>query len=289
MSVTTSTFYINSALGQIPTGGGMAVPTIGYGGAIDNAGTLSITDSTIGGNSATSLDLSALGPPTADFGYGGGINNSGTLSVTNSALSYNVASGVLGSFGGAIADSGTASFTYVTLSNNSAATGGGIAITSGARSTVSSIDSIYQNAQVGNISVAAGSFQSQGHNLFSDDPAITLGPSDLVNTDPMLGSARQHGGPSPAIDLLPGSPAINAGIGIAGITTDQRGAPRPGSGPTDIGSFEVQPPLTVTSLQKLGTGHQPTTLLLSFNLPLDASRPNPSPTTVWSIPGKTRA
>ena len=155
--------------------------------------------------------------------------------------------------------------------------GGAIAITSGAQSVVTSIDSIFQNSQAGSVSVAAGSFHSLGHNIFSDDPAVTLDPTDLVNTDPLLGKPENNGGPTSTEALLRGSPAIDAGISVAGITTDQRGAPRPLTGPTDIGAFQVQPPLTVLSLHRSGTNH----LTLTFNLPLDVTRAQRLPTTVY--------
>ena len=38
--------------------------------------------------------------------------------------------------------------------------------------------------------------------------------------------------------LLPGSPAIDAGISVAGVTTDQRGISRPQGSAPDIGAFE---------------------------------------------------
>ena len=216
----------------------------GFGGAIDNSGTLSVTNTYFIGNSATSPDASGIGA-TAQYGYGGGINNSGMLSVTNSTFVRNTATGSVGGSGGAIADSGTASLAYVTADVSLADTGGAIAITSGTQSLVTSIDSIFQNSQGESISVAAGSFQSLGHNIFTDDPSVSLDPTDLVNTDPLLGKPENNGGPTGTEALLPGSPAIDAGISVAGITTDQRGAPRPLSGTTDIGAFQVQPPLTV--------------------------------------------
>ena len=236
----------------------------GNGGGIANSGTLSITDSTFSTNATTGGSVGMF----AGIGDGGGIENSGTLSLTNSTLSGNLAN----DSGGGIADSGTVSISYVTADDNAATTGGGVAITSGAESVVASIDSIFQNTQGGNVSVAAGSFHSSGHNLFSDTPGVSVDPTDLVNTDPMLGPLANNGGPTLTQALLPGSPALDAGIPVPGITTDQRGGLRPSSGATDIGAFQVQPPLTVVSLVRSGTGHKPTALVLTFNLPLDAVR-----------------
>ena len=259
LSVTNSTFSGNSE-----TSGGQS-----YGGGIASDGTLAVTDSTFSGNSAIYSSSSG-----GSGGDGGGIFNSGTLEIANSTLSGNSATGSSNSAGGAIADVGTASIYYVTADDNSAAAGGGIAsgisAVGGGQSDV--VDSIFQNPQGGNVSVASGgAFDSLGHNLFSDDPAISLQPTDLVNTDPLLGPLANNGGPTLTQALLPGSPAINAGIPVAGIATDQRGTARPLSGATDIGAFQVQPPLTVVSLVRHSIPGQPNVLVLTFNLPLDAA------------------
>jgi hypothetical protein len=44
--------------------------------------------------------------------------------------------------------------------------------------------------------------------------------------------------------LLEGSPAIDKGVAVEGITTDQRGVARPQGGAPDIGSFEFEAPDT---------------------------------------------
>jgi hypothetical protein len=64
------------------------------------------------------------------------------------------------------------------------------------------------------------------HNLITDAP------------DPFLGPLADNGGPTPTMALLPGSPAIDAGVPVAGVTTDQRGIPRPQGTAPDIGAFE---------------------------------------------------
>ena len=296
LSVTNSTFSGNSAMGSISNGGGIFN---------DDSGTLSVTNSTFSGNSASGFasfgggifndDSGTLSVTNSTFSgnsamgglesVGGGIFNSGTLSVTNSTFSGNLATStfsgssatgfLMGSFGGGIADEGVGSITYVTADDNSAASGGGIAVDSpsgsiGPQALFDSIDSIFQNTQGGNVSVAAGSFRSLGHNLFSDAPDVSLDATDLVNTNPLLGPLANNGGPTLTQALLPGSPAINAGIPVVGVTTDQRGAPRPAGSAPDLGAFQVQPPLSVLSLQRSGTDHHPAVLVLTFNLPLNA-------------------
>jgi hypothetical protein len=54
-----------------------------------------------------------------------------------------------------------------------------------------------------------------------------------------LGPLQNNGGPTQTMALLPGSLAIGRGAVVPGITTDQRGLPRPPAGPWTIGAFEV--------------------------------------------------
>ena len=85
-----------------------------------------------------------------------------------------------------------------------------------------------------------------GYNLSSDNGGGFLtGPGDQINTDPLLGLLQDNGGPTFTHELMPGSPAIDAGD--PNFTPppdyDQRG---PGfvrvfNGRIDVGSFELQP------------------------------------------------
>jgi hypothetical protein len=70
-----------------------------------------------------------------------------------------------------------------------------------------------------------------------------------LTADPLLGPLADNGGPTRTMALLPGSPALDAGSAF-GLSTDQRGQPRPhdcatlanaGDG-SDVGAFELQPP-----------------------------------------------
>ncbi len=222
------------------------------GGGIDNSGTLTVTDSTISGNSA-------------GFGYGGGIDNTGTLTVTDSTISGNSAGS-----GDGISNGGTLTVTNSTISGNSSGSGGGIDNAGTLTVTDSTLSgnsvggdsdggggifntgmltitmSLFANVSGGNV-VSGGTpgsvVVSRGHNLFSDDPRVALHPvalvnTDLVNTDPLLGPLADYGGPTQTVALLPGSPAIDAGSAVAGVTTDERGIPRPQGSAPDIGAFE---------------------------------------------------
>ena len=244
VSVTDSTFTSNSARGGFAS----------FGGAIDSSDSLFVDSSYFNGNSATS-PYPQTGP-TANYGYGGGINNSAMLSVTNSTFTATrpralTAASAARSPTRAQRRSPTSPQTVIRPR---------LAVASrsplGLNPRSSSIDSIFRTRRAETSLSSRAASSSLGHNLFSDDPAVSLDPTDLVNTDPLLGPlAKDNGGLTFTQALLPGSPAINAGIAVAGITTDQRGDPRPSSGPTDIGAFQVepQPPLTVVSLRLAGT------------------------------------
>ena len=266
LTITNSTLSantaVNPAFGGNSSGGGvessgtltitgttLSGNSAASGGGVESSGTLTITGTTLSGNSATS---------------GGGVENSGTLSITNATLFGNTAV----NSGGAIDDSGAALIFFLTADGNAAAAGGGLSIAAGPSSSLETVDSIYQNPRGGNVAVAASaSFDSGGHNLYSDSPDVPLNSTDAVNADPLLGPLADNGGPTPTQALLPDSPAIFAGTSIYRITTDQRGAPR-FSGHPDIGAFQTQPPLTVVYLDRYGLGHRPSVLTLTFDLPL---------------------
>ncbi len=94
---------------------------------------------------------------------------------------------------------------------------------------------------------------SGGHNLGDDGTCGLTDPTDLPNTNPMLGPLQHNGGPTETHALLPGSPAIDAippadcrwdddgdpGTPEVPLATDQRGVARPQGAGCDIGAVEV--------------------------------------------------
>ena len=84
----------------------------------------------------------------------------------------------------------------VMADDNAATSGGGVGIVSGGQPAVDLIDSIFQNPQGGNNFGASSAFDSLGHNLFSNDPAITIASTDLVNADALLGPLANYRGPT---------------------------------------------------------------------------------------------
>lgn len=106
--------------------------------------------------------------------------------------------------------------------------------------TVSLGGTLFANNSGINVSTGSGaSTTSDGYNLSDDNTGGGL-PTDLRNTNPLLAPFANYGGPTFTYALLPGSPAINAGVpsGAADPTTDARGIARPQQGVRDIGAYE---------------------------------------------------
>jgi hypothetical protein len=227
------------------------------GGGLSGKTTLSVANSALNGNSAA---------------FGGGIFNNGTsfgsttMSVANSTLSGNSAiydGGGIYNSGGV---SGSAALTVVnsTLSGNSASVGGiyNIVFLSGSGSATLAIgSSILNYSPIENVT---GTVTSLGYNLSSDDGGGFLNqPSDLTNTNPVLGPLELNGGHTPTHALLCGSPAIDSGTNFTGSTTDQRGPgfPRTVGRATDIGAFEADTPCN----------HRPVALCSNITVSADSS------------------
>lgn len=82
-------------------------------------------------------------------------------------------------------------------------------------------------------------------------------PADTIEgVDPLLGDLDPHGGPTPTVDLLPGSPAIDAGNNAGTASYDQRGAgfPRVVGASADIGAFETSPVVLSVSPEGIDFG-----------------------------------
>jgi CSLREA domain-containing protein len=239
----------------------------GAGGAIRNSGDLTLLRTILTGN--------------AGAGLGGAIVSDGhaaSLTLRDSMVANNTAQ----SAGGGIAAGGDLTLANVTISGNrsTADFGGGLYLFSDIRATANNITVAGNTAALkgGGLFVENSAFIGISpritNSLFSNsgpdpdcsgaiDSAYNLisnsmgcfGPSaanhDKVGTpaSPLLaktGALANYGGSTPTIQLLPGSPAIDAGnpaVPGAGNgaceVTDQRGVRRPGGATCDIGAFEV--------------------------------------------------
>lgn len=102
---------------------------------------------------------------------------------------------------------------------------------------------------------SVGAIVSVGYNFVDDDTCALTGPGDRqgVDLDPLLGGLDENGGLAPTFLPQTGSPLLDAipleacqSGPAAGITTDERGEPRPSFLGCDIGAVEVQVVLRFT-------------------------------------------
>jgi len=222
----------------------------GFGGGINNIGTLTVNNSTVSGNisfhpfrscgggiaSSGSLTINAStisgNGVAGDKGnaYGGGICASGSVTINNSTLSGNgtncgnILQRCGDSAGGAIYNNGILVINNSTLSGNSASEwdqnflpqGGGIYNDGGQVQLQNSIlanNRVIQHGfhNVNQPSNCYGSATSNGYNLSDDGTCPFHNSGDRNNTNPMLGPLQYNGGPTQTMALPSGSPAIDAG------------------------------------------------------------------------------
>ncbi|MBW8010137.1 MAG: hypothetical protein FVQ83_02690 [Chloroflexi bacterium] len=249
----------------------VTIPVLNAGGAIYNAGIVSINNSLITDNRAAKLGGGIFNAVTGTLTitntsilnnsanlnnipgeHGGGIHNSGTVTIISSTIANNIASET----GGGIANSGSMSITNSTISGNSTTLLSGpaiinsgplnisyttIAYNSGpafggaiftAPDTVTISNSIIANNINGDCSLPATSSVS-GDNLDSDGTC----PSFTITDDPQLDPLANNGGPTQTHAIQPSSPAKNAASGSC-PAADQRGEPRPHGPACDLGAYE---------------------------------------------------
>lgn len=251
--------------------------TAANGGAINNAASaspnpvvnadLTIFNCIISNNSSTSsggamqnfststfrLYSSTVSGNTSATGGGGAMQANGSVIIANSTFAGNTSQGTTG--GGAIVTNGSLfNMTNSTVSGNTSATNGG-----GIHRSTTNVNGFIRNSIIaGNtgpspdVSNSANGLQSQGNNIIGAVGTSTgwVG-SDLLNTNPMLGTLGDNGGFGQTFVPQPGSPAINGGQNCVldascsannlpiNLTTDQRGISRPQGTSVDIGAVEV--------------------------------------------------
>jgi hypothetical protein len=216
-------------------GGGGA----GMGGAIFNMqGALAITNSTVASNSA-------IGGADAGTAQGNGIagavfNLNGTFTATDSTFAANAAATSASQIYNLVYDEYQARVAHVDLADTIVADG------IGPFDLASDKPSELTPSNLGAATVDVSQFDLVRTMNAEEQTAITGSP---LTADPLLGGLQDNGGPIQTIALMPGSPAIDAGSSL-GVTTDQRGDPRPedftgvpnavGGDGSDIGAFELQ-------------------------------------------------
>lgn len=227
--------------------------------AIASFGTLFISDTHItgartgaairNGNSGTLIvERSSFTDNQNLTGTGGAILNDGHMTIRQSSFANNVASQ-----GAAITQrGGSAVLQRVTIAGNEATTdAGGIANLGGTFTLIQSIvaDNTGENPNL------VGQLQSQGNNLIGQI-SFQSGflASDQLNIDPLL-EPLSSDAPLPYFDLQLTSPALDQGVKIPNLTTDQLGRPAWLGNSPDIGAIEslVLHVFRVDDLPEIGT------------------------------------
>ena len=194
--------------GGVDTGTGSA----GFGGGIENSGSLSLIGVTLSGNTA--------GVNNEVEGTGGGIDNSGTLSISDSTISGNVAAVVPvlpgeanGGYGGAIYNTGTLSLSDTSFTGNSGEGGGGAILNSGELTVT---DSTFTGNKGGGYESPAGAIGNSGS-------ATVSGSTFADNTSDNGGGGISNSGTfSLADSTVAGNEAFNsqgAGVNNSGSMT----------------------------------------------------------------------
>ncbi len=210
-----------------------------------------LSNTAVSGNSAASngggicnaeeatliLGRCTISENSSDSGDGGGIFNDGSADLSNSTISGNSAN-----TGGAVSSAGAAALTNVTVAWNSTTSGGALDTRDGGDITLK--NTIVANPPHG--ADCSSNVVTRGYNIDTDGTCNLTYFGDLPSTDPKIGPLQDNGGPTLTHALLETSPAIDAGDNSVGLTTDQRGFPRPVAGgygclrTTDIGAYEDQ-------------------------------------------------
>jgi hypothetical protein len=276
------TFSDNQAIGGLGGDGGIGKSIVtagfgGYGGGADGGainGFWYVTNSTFSGNTAVGGDGGAGADNIAADGSGGNgggggsanggaIYGSGSLALSSCTIVSNSAVGGMGGVGG----NGTATGTNGVPGAPGLGTAGGVYIyTIGMACIIPIANTILADNYASTVqSNYLAGFEDQGYNFIGSDdvnPGCPWGPTTQVGTvaspiSPGLGPLAQNGSGLPTHAPLlqttasTPSPVIDAGYSF-GLTTDERGAPRPydfpsmanaaGGDGSDIGAFELGSP-----------------------------------------------
>jgi CSLREA domain-containing protein len=184
-----------------------------------------------------SLRLDGGSVTSNSAGEGGGVYNTGSaggIALVNSTVSGN--SATTGG-GGGIWIQGHSVLTYTTIASNTAsAVGGGIRVQSLSYDITATGALLAHNSPD---NCAGNALPSAGYNLDDGTSCGLTATGDISDTAPLLGpltyEAERWVHP-----LLAGSPAIDGGFCVSGITVDQRGVARPSGATCDIGAYEFE-------------------------------------------------
>lgn len=240
--------------------------TTGFGGSIYfiGSGTLNVTASTIRNGTATARAGGIVAAGIVNItqslldgntGTGGGalqINSAASVvTITNSTISNNVGTAVSTNGGAIRLFRGSLTLNNSTVARNrvtgAGSDSGGIFVAADTTFVATSSIIAGNTDTAGTNPDIGGAAFTANHSLIGVADGLTItGANNLTGTiatplDPLFDPAgvAQNGGPTGTLALLPGSPAIGAGLTAGAPADDQRGFARTGA--IDIGAFETGP------------------------------------------------
>jgi hypothetical protein len=241
-------------------GGGGGGAGIGQLTAQPVAGGSSVFGGGSGGSAGGANAFQFAGGGGGGAGLGGANFSRGTLTIINSTFDGNSARGGLGGkdsagnpsggtgsgLGGAVFTwDSSATFINDTITENSVSTdfGGDI------YNLQLAFNGLTPTATLDLVNNIVTEVENDGGTVTGSDNVVLVPriPSSLIvsTADPLLGPLQDNGGPTPTMELLAGSPALNAGTPAGAPLTDQRGVLRGAS--INIGAYQASPAaLTLT-------------------------------------------
>lgn len=210
----------------------------------------------VGNGELTLRDTAIVGNVAAQQGGGLWIGERAPAAIVNTLFAENRAESASGtrSLGGAILfsnGSNPVEITNSTFADNHAGFQGGAFWGGGTHVTLTNsiVAGSTGNNPWNNKQHTGFAFRDGGGN-FQFPPKNPNDSSDVNVTnsvtiaDPLLASLQRDGAGIPVVRLRSGSPAIDAGVSVSGVTDDLRGAPRDGA--IDSGAFEFGATTPVT-------------------------------------------
>jgi hypothetical protein len=252
-------FRVTASISALTISGGHTTEVDPGGGLANLGGTLTLSDCSVSDNftannggglyangGTTTLMNCTVSGNSSQFDGGGLLVQGGTITLTNCTVSGN--SVTLAGTGGGLETllGGRLTLTDCTVSGNSILEsvgpgGGGLANFATTTLTNTIVAGNTWGAGASDIGGTANVATSSSYNLIGTGGSGGL--TDGVNNNqvgvanPSLGNLGNHGGPTPTIDLLGGSAALNAGDPTQLGTPDQRGAIRTGG--VNIGAYQA--------------------------------------------------
>lgn len=239
----TTTFSIDSmTINNITNVGSINTVNLGSGAWGNSTGTVdgSVNNVTIdgitssggatGGIGVSSMMIEGTGTSTVEV-Y---VNNSVITGIDSQASMFGEGSGIV--IAGAAANEDA--HPSVTLNAKNLILADNFTSENNANCAYLDLTSLFSGSGTPDINISSSGGNISDDNTCTDYFDQSTDQNNVSNLASTLGTLSDNGGSIPTIPLLSGSPAIDAGVTVAGLTTDARGITRPQCSAYDSGAYE---------------------------------------------------